>query len=344
MLPGAEPEQPPLHPMITRAHAGIHKLNPKYAMAATEAVSPIPRSEQVYSQQPTGFVDPRRPNDVCLLSRSLYGLRQAPRTWFDRFVGHVTSLSFIQSKADTSLFVYHRNGATAYLLLYVDDMILSASTTALLQHIITWLHDAFAVKDMGPVRHFLGINVQRTPTGFFLSQSSYVEDLLERAGMANCKPVDTPADAKPKTSAADGKLIDDVTTYRSITGALQYLTITRPDIAYAMQQVCLHMHAPRDVHQTMLKRILWYIKGTTTLGVQLRTASTPTITAYSDADWAGCPDTRRSTSGFCIFFGNSLVSWSSKRQNTVSRSSAEAEYRAIANTVFRVLLASTSAR
>jgi hypothetical protein len=127
--------------------------------------------EQVYSKQPTGFVDPARPNDVCLLSRSLYGLRQAPRAWFDRFVAHVTSLGFTQSRADTSLFVYHKHGATAYLLLYVDDMILSASTTALLRHLIQRLHDAFKVKDMGPVHHFLGINVRRNSTGFFLSQA-----------------------------------------------------------------------------------------------------------------------------------------------------------------------------
>lgn len=147
--------------------------------------------------------------------------------------------------------------------------------------------------------------------------------------MTNCKPVATPADTQQKASAGDGILLDDATSYRSIVGALQYLTITRPDIAYAVQQVCLHMHAPRDVHLTMLKRILRYIKGTIHFGIQLRTASPSTITAYSDADWAGCPDTRRSTSGFCIFFGNSLVSWSSKRQTTVSRSSAEAEYRAI---------------
>ncbi|XP_066310405.1 uncharacterized mitochondrial protein AtMg00810-like [Miscanthus floridulus] len=212
-------------------------------------------------------------------------------------------------------------------------MILSASTTALLHHIIARLHDVFAVKDMGPVWHFLGINIRRTTTGFFLSQASYAEELLERAGMANCKPVATPADTKSKASSADGKLIADATAYRSVAGALQYLTITRPDIAYAVQQVCLHMHAPRDIHQTMLKRILRYIKGTMALGIQLRTAPTLTITTYSDADWAGCPDTRRSTSGFCVFFGTSLISWSSKRQNTLSRSSAEAEYRAIANAV-----------
>ena len=137
---------------------------------------------------------------------------------------------------------------------------------------------------MGPIRHFLGINVRCTKDGFFLSQSAYAEDLLERAGMANCNPVATPANTKPKASAADGKLIDDATTYRSIAGALQYLTITRPDIAYAVQQVCLHMHAPRDVHQTMMKRILRYVKGTTSLGIQLRAAPSPTITTYNDAD------------------------------------------------------------
>jgi hypothetical protein len=283
--------------------------------------------ERVYSQQPAGFVDPARPNDVCLLTRSLYGLRQAPRAWFERFVAHVTSLGFLQS------LVYSKHGATAYLLLYVDDMILSASTTELLHHIIKRLHDAFAVKDLGPVHHFLGINVRRSATGFFLSQSQYAVDLLERAGMANCKPVPTPADTKPKASTTEGTPIANVTSYRSLAGALQYLTITRPDIAYAVQQVCLHMHAPRDVHMTMLKRILRYIKGTATLGVQLRAITTPTISAYSDADWAGCPDTRRSTSGFCVFLGSSLISWSSKRQTTVSRSSAEAEYRAIANAV-----------
>ncbi|XP_066351598.1 uncharacterized mitochondrial protein AtMg00810-like [Miscanthus floridulus] len=289
--------------------------------------------EWVYSQQPIGFTNPQRPNDVCLLSRSLYGLRQAPREWFERFVGHITSLGFIQSKADSSLFVYHRNGAMAYLLLYVDDMIPSASSASLFRHVIARLHDTFVVKDMGPIRHFLGINVRRTKDGFFLSQSTYAEDLLERAGMANCNPVATPTDTKPKASAADGKLIDNATTYRSIAGALQYLTITCPDIAYVVQQVCLHMHAPRDVHQTMMKRILWYVKGMTSLDIQPRTAPSPMITAYNDTDWAGCPDTRHLTSGFCVFLNNSLISWSSKRQTTVSRSSAEAEYRAIANAI-----------
>ena len=191
-------------------------------------------------------------------------------------------------------------------------MILSASTQDLLRHVIAWLHDAFAVKDMGPVHHFLGINVRQDDAGFFLSQSQYAEDLLERTGMAKCKPVATPADTKVKPSSTEGELIADAMSYRSIAGALQYLTLTRPDLTYAMQQVCLHMHAPRDVHQMMLKRVLWYVKGTLQLGIQLRATTPPPITVYSDVDWAGCPDTRRSTSGFCVFLGASLVSWSSK--------------------------------
>ncbi|XP_025815699.1 uncharacterized protein LOC112892801 [Panicum hallii] len=221
----------------------------------------------------------------------------------------------------------------AYLLLYIDDMILSASSTSLLQQIITKLKFEFAVKDMGALQYFLSIDVQRTDHGFFLSQASYVDDLLKRAGMLNCKPVATPCDTKPKPSSTAGKPIADASFYRIMAGAVQFLTVTRPDIAHAVQQVCLHMHSPPDVHSTMLKRIMRYIKGTPSLGIHLRAASSPTLMAYNDANWAGCLDTRRSTFGFCVFLGDSLISWSSKRQTTVSRSSAEAEYRGVANAV-----------
>ncbi|WVZ70821.1 hypothetical protein U9M48_019457 [Paspalum notatum var. saurae] len=288
-------------------------------------------SEQVYCQQPTGFVDPQRPNDVCLLSRSLYGLRQAPRVWFEHFTKHVISLGFVQSRADTSLFILHNSSDIAYLLLYMDDMILSASSPALLQRIVTQLQHAFAVKDMGPLRYFLGTEVHRDRHDFFLNKAKYAAELLDRASMSNCKIATTPADTKSKPFSDDGKLIADASDYRSLAGSSSVPHPHTPDIAYAVRQVCLHMHAPRDTHMTMLKRILRYVKGTLHLGIQLCPVTTPSITAYSDADWAGCPDTRRSTSGFCVFLGDSLILWSSKRQTTVSRSSAEAEYRAIAN-------------
>ena len=121
--------------------------------------------------------------------------------------------------------------------------------------------------------------------------------------------------------------------YRSLAGALQYLTITRPDISYAVQQVCLFMHDPREIHFHALRRIIRYLKGSTSQGLSITKSPSTKLVAYSDADWAGCPNTRRSTSGYCVFLGDTLISWSSKRQNSVSRSSAEAEYKAVANAV-----------
>jgi hypothetical protein len=151
--------------------------------------------------------------------------------------------------------------------------------------------------------------------------------------MAECKPCSTPVDTNPKIAATDGPPVADATDYRSLAGALQYLTFTRPDIAYVVQQVWLHLHDPREPHLAALKRILRYVRGTLHLGLQLRPSPITDLVVYTDADWTGCPDTRKSTSGYAVFLGDNLVSWSSKRQNTVSRSSAEAEYRAVANGV-----------
>jgi hypothetical protein len=217
----------------------------------------------------------------------------------------------------------------AYLLLYVDDIVLTGSSPRLLQHVVDSLCAEFAVKDMGELHFFLGIDVKHTANGFFLSQERYAEDILERAGMSSCKPVPTPVDSKGKVPT-DGAKIDDAATYRSLAGALMYLTVTCLDLAFAVQQACLHMPDLRAPHMSMLKHILRYVRGTTSHGLHLRASAELDVTAYSDADWAGCPGTRRSTSGFCVFLGASLVSWSSKRQPTVSRSSTEAEYQAVA--------------
>jgi len=189
------------------------------------------------------------------------------------------------------------------------------------------------MKDLGALHHFLGMQVQRSGDGLLLSQRQYMLDILDRAGMTECKPCSTPVDTNPKVAAADGAPVSDATDFRSLAGALQYLTFTRPDIAYAVQQVCLHMHDPREPHLAALKRILRYVRGTLHLGLLLRPSTSTDLVVYTDADWAGCPDTRKSTSGYAVFLGDNLVSWSSTRQNTVSRSSAEAEYRAVANGV-----------
>ncbi|XP_025827508.1 uncharacterized protein LOC112902600 [Panicum hallii] len=143
--------------------------------------------------------------------------------------------------------------------------------------------------------------------GIFLHQQQYAEDILKRTGMTNCKPATTPVDNKPKLSSSAGHPVDDATRYRSITGALQYLTLTRPELAYAVQQACLHMHAPHDVHWALIKRILRYVRGTTRHSVHLLASPSTSIVAYTDTDWAGCPDMRRL--GFCVFISDSLVSW-----------------------------------
>ncbi|XP_071739935.1 uncharacterized mitochondrial protein AtMg00810-like [Rutidosis leptorrhynchoides] len=186
--------------------------------------------------------------------------------------------------------------------------------------------------DLGPLNYFLGISTSRTATGMFLSEKQYAIELLERAGMTSCQPCRTPVEPGAKLTA-HGPSVQDPTLYRSLAGALQYLTFTRPDISYAVQQICLFMHDPREQHLHALKRIVRYIQGTLDMGLQLYASSPTTLVAYSDADWAGCPTTRRSTSGYCVFLGNNLLSWSSKRQLTPSRSSAEAEYRGVANAV-----------
>ncbi|XP_066382884.1 uncharacterized mitochondrial protein AtMg00810-like [Miscanthus floridulus] len=187
--------------------------------------------------------------------------------------------------------------------------------------------------DLGELHHFLGISVTRSSNGLFLSQRQYAVDLLQKAGMAECHSTSTPVDSRAKLSASKGAPVADPATYWSLAGSLQYLTLTRPDLAYAVQQVCLFMHDPREAHLALIKRILRYMKGTLSAGLHIGTGPVDKLIAYSDADWAGCPDSRRSTSGFCIFLGDSLVSWSSKWQTTVSRSSAEAEYRAVAHVV-----------
>jgi hypothetical protein len=187
--------------------------------------------------------------------------------------------------------------------------------------------------DMGDLHYFLGVSVKRSKDCLFLSQEKYALELLERAGMLHCKSITTPVDTASKLSAKSSEPVADPTEYRSLAGGLQYLTFTRPDISYAVQQICLHMHDPRANHLLLVKRVLRYIRGTTDYGLTLFRRSSSKLTAYSDADWAGCPDTRRSTSGYCVFLGSNLVSWSAKRQHTVSRSSAEAEYRAVANVV-----------
>jgi hypothetical protein len=270
-------------------------------------------SETVFCCQPTGFADPAHSDLVCRLLKSLYGLKQAPRAWYSQFATYLTTLRFIEAKSDTSLFIFSRSSDTVYLLFYVDDIILTASNTELLRHTISAIQREFAMKDLGPLHHFLGITVECRPDGLFLHQHTYTLDILKRAVMADCNPCTTPVDLQAKLAGDLRPTVEDASQFQSIAGALQYLTFTRPDIAYAVQQICLHMHDPRESHLTDMKRILRYLQGTPDYGLLLHRSSSSDLVVYTDADWVSCPDTRRSTSGYAVFLGDNLVSWSAKR-------------------------------
>ncbi|KAF5459013.1 hypothetical protein F2P56_023004 [Juglans regia] len=188
------------------------------------------------------------------------------------------------------------------------------------------------MKDLAPIHYFLGIQITQTPKGLILTQAKYARDILDRAQMSDCKPMGTPMMAKTKGLISTTPYLDPA-HYRNLIGALQYLILTRPDLVYSVNFVSQFMHSPTEAHFKMVKCILRYVKGTVDLGLHFSSNSTLDLYAFSDADWAGCALTRHSTTGYCVFLGSNYISWSSKKQLNVSRSSTKAEYRAMAQTI-----------
>lgn len=286
--------------------------------------------EQVYMKQPVGFVDPRFPQHVCLLHKTIYGLRQSPREWFTKLCDSLLQMGFMESHIDVSLFIKRNSSSVTYVLVYVDDILITGSSSEAIEKVIQALSLSFALKDLGSLNFFLGIEVSQTPDGMLLSQQKYIKDVLLRAKMDDCKPIATPMSSSTRLSSRVDEVFPDPSLYRSTVGALQYLTITRPDISFAVNKVCQYMQSPTQLHWVAVKRILRYLKDTISHGLLIRKCPSFTLQVFSDADWAGCPVDRRSQGAFCIFLGPNLISWSSRKQNTVSRSSTESEYRSLA--------------
>jgi len=203
--------------------------------------------EEVYMKQPPGFVDSALPSHVCRLHKSLYGLKQALRAWYTRLNDFLLSIGFRASKVDTSLFIFSNCADICYLLVYVDDILLTGSNSLLLQCLIQLLSSEFKLRDLGSVHYFFGIEVQSTSMGLMLRQHKYTLDILTRVGMLSYKPVDTPISTSKATILPD-PLFSDATRFHQIMGVLQYLTFTRPDICFAVNRVCQFMHAPTDSH------------------------------------------------------------------------------------------------
>ncbi|CAA7051295.1 unnamed protein product [Microthlaspi erraticum] len=289
-------------------------------------------TDEVYVTQPPGFIDKDRPDHACRLHKALYGLKQAPRAWYQELRNYLLALGFQNSLADTSVFVYSKGADLLYTLVYVDDIIVTGSSTALVDRFIAAISSRFSLKDPTDLSYFLGIEATRSQKGLHLMQRKYIIDLLTRTNMLNSKPVATPMSPTPKLSLNFGSPLDDPSQYRTVIGSLQYLGYTRPDIAYAVNRLSQFMHRPTDEHWNAAKRVLRYLAGTASHGFFLRANNPLTLHAYSDADWAGDVDDFVSTNAYILYIGATPIAWSSKKQKGVARSSTEAEYRSVANT------------
>ncbi|XP_043720937.1 uncharacterized mitochondrial protein AtMg00810-like [Telopea speciosissima] len=216
-------------------------------------------------------------------------------------------------------------------------MIITGPTHANIQTVRQRLLSVFDMKDLGPLRYFLGIEVASFPKSYLLSQSKYANEVVHRAGLTDDRVVATPVELNVKLSASDGAPLDDPTLYRELVGCLVYLTVTCPDIAYVVHVVNQLVSAPRTTHWTALLCILRYIRGTIFHSLLLSSTFSLELRAYADADWAGDVNDRKSTTSFCLFLGDSLISWKSKKQSVIARSSAEAEYRAMAHATAEIV-------
>ncbi|XP_021824947.1 uncharacterized protein LOC110765996 [Prunus avium] len=217
-----------------------------------------------------------------------------------------------------------RRSIIIYVLIYVDDIIITGNNGAAINNVISTISLQFALKDLGKLHYFLGIEVIPQSGGLLLSQRKYILDLLKRSDLADMKPTHTPMASSTKLSKIGGEPLANPQQYRSIAGALQYVTLTRPELAFSVNKVCQFMYNPTTEHWTAVKRILRYLKHTLSHCLFLSKSPSNGIQAFCDADWAGCPDDRQSTGGYVIYLGCNLVSWSAKKQPTVARSSTEA--------------------
>lgn len=221
--------------------------------------------------------------------------------------------------------------------MYVDDIIITGASSTDIDVLKKHLDAVFRLKDLGSLRYFLGLELAKSAQGIFLSQRNYVLHLLEDTGFLGCKPTSIPMDPNLRLSADGSDLLNDPTSYRRLIGRLLYLTVSRPDITFAVHKLSQYVARPCQSHLDAAYYLLRYLKGTPGQGILFQPTDVFCIRAFTDSDWGACLDSRHSVSGFCIFLGSSLVSWKSKKQATVARSSAEAEYRAMAATTSEIV-------
>ena len=293
--------------------------------------------EEVYVCQPPGFEDPKHPDKVYRLDKALYGLHQAPRAWYDTLSTYLLNHDFIRGTIDKTLFIKKEKKAILLVQIYVDDIIFGSTQDKMCKDFEELMHQRFKMSSMGELTFFLGLQVKQQQTGIFISQSKYVNDILNKFGFKDAKVASTPMEThKSLTADLEGEDVD-VHLYRSMIGSLMYLTASRPDIMFSVCVCARFQVRPKQSHLQAVKRIFRYLKGQPRLGLWYPHDSPFELIAYTDSDYGGANLDRKSTSGGCQFLGARLVSWQCKKQTTVSTSTTEAEYIAASSCCSQVL-------
>ncbi|GJW98994.1 retrovirus-related pol polyprotein from transposon TNT 1-94 [Tanacetum coccineum] len=293
--------------------------------------------EVVYVSQPEGFVDPDRPHHVYRLKKALYGLKQAPRAWYDTLSKFLLAQGFSKGVVDPTLFIRKIGKHTLHVQIYVDDIIFASTDPTDCDRFSTEMSSKFQMSMMGQISFFLGLQISQNPRGIFINQSKYANEILKKFDLHKSDPVDTPMVERTKLDEDLSGIPVDQTQYRSMIGSLMYLTASRPDLVFAVCMCARYQSKPTKKHLEAVKRVFQYLQGTINIGLWYLKDTAMALTAYADADHAGCQDTRRSTSGSAQFLGDKLVSWSSKKQTSTSISSTEAEYIAMSGCCAQIL-------
>src|SRR4051812_5132182 len=297
----------------------IHQMDVKTAFLNGEL------KEEIYMQQPDGFVMDGQEGKVCKLVKSLYGLRQAPKQWHDKFNETLTSVGFVVNEADKCVYYRYGGGEGVILCLYVDDILIFGTNLKLIEEVKSFLSQNFEMKDLGVADVILNIKLLRDDEGgITLLQSHYVEKVLSRFEYSDCKPSQTPYDPSVLIRKSKGTAIDQL-RYSQIVGSLQYLaSATRPDIAFAISKLSRFVSKPGDVHWRDLEIVMRYLKGTMNYGLHY-TGYPSVLEGYSDVNWISDADEMKATTGYIFTLGGGAVSWKSCKQMILTRSTMEAE-------------------
>ncbi|XP_019245174.1 PREDICTED: uncharacterized protein LOC109225037 [Nicotiana attenuata] len=274
-----------------------------------------------------------KPTLVCKLNKSLYGLKQGSRQWYAKLTETLCLKGYTHFMNDYSLF-YKKNGkSSVYVIVYVNDVLFAGTDQEEIIQLKAFLHEQFRIKDLGQLHYFLGLEVMYKDDGIIISQRKFVLDMLKEYNCLDYKPCSSLLDPTIKLKAKEGTFLQDPTYYRKLVGKLNFLTNTGLDIAYIVQHLSQFMQEPREHHLKAAFQLLRYLRNDHTLGIFMSKDADCTVKACCDSDWAACPDFRRSITGYLVLLGNSPISWKSKKQETISLFSAEAEYRALRKVV-----------